>query len=177
MSPSASKFRAGTDSTPGGSPTSGNGTTAMSKDRASSVPREASLARSTAKRMTPAFTGVVRMVHLTPRAAKSAAMSAAGMRCPGVRKGKKRMRSGCCSPLIAMAGRESAPRRCWERSGVDFTWQGVESKVARKTGTSDRMEDTIYTLNMIWILIFTIRKHAISTGFPTSTREPIFVTG
>nr|ACR35203.1 unknown [Zea mays] len=95
---------AGAHSTPGGRPTSGKGTTAMSMARAPSVPREASLARSTAERMSWAFTGVVRMVHLTPRAAKSAAMSAIGMRCPGARNGKKRMCSGCGSSLMAMAG-------------------------------------------------------------------------
>ena len=45
------------------------------------------------------------MVHLTPRAAKSAAMSTIGMRCPGARNGKKRMCSGCSSSaLMAMAG-------------------------------------------------------------------------
>jgi len=116
FSRSSMELRAGPHSTPGGSPTSGKGTTAMSMARAPSVPREASLARSTAERMTWAFTGVVRMVHLTPRAAKSAAMSAIGIRCPGARNGKKRMCSGFCSSLMAMAGCVPAPAqlRSWE---------------------------------------------------------------
>uniref|UniRef100_A0A0A9F7I4 Uncharacterized protein n=1 Tax=Arundo donax TaxID=35708 RepID=A0A0A9F7I4_ARUDO len=53
--------------------------------------------------MTAALTGVVRMVHLTPREAKRAAMSATGMRWPGAMYGKKRTCSGRCSSLAAMA--------------------------------------------------------------------------
>lgn len=53
--------------------------------------------------MMAALTGVVRMVHRTPRAAKSAAMSAIGMRWPWARNGKNRMCSGgCCSSFIAI---------------------------------------------------------------------------
>jgi hypothetical protein len=100
LSRSASDFSTSALSTPGGSPTSGKGVMEMSMAGASLDPP---LLRSTTERITAAFTGVVRMVHLTPRAAKSAAMSAAGMRWPGARKGKKRMCTGCCSSLTAMA--------------------------------------------------------------------------
>jgi hypothetical protein len=55
--------------------------------------------------MMSALTGVVRMVHLAPRLANSAAMSATGMRCPGAKYGRKRMCRGCCcgSSLVVVA--------------------------------------------------------------------------